>query len=227
MTASDRQQLANIAAARPEPLRLTARVERFGADSTQGALSRWIAVAAPEAEPKVEPTLDPAQVSLNIEGPQHLARSQTVELRAELQGVDLTLHRILWHASPQVQFAAPESLPSGTQILIDRFPEGGLKIWGQIVDRRGATVGELEQITVDELALMRPPIVLSSTGPAAANTASPSGQGGSPAPRGPGDPPAAPAAPPSMPSQSPTPGTSDLANPPHVLRTILSTATTR
>ena len=61
----------------------------------------------------------------------------------------LSGHRILWHASPQVQFAAPESQASGTRILIDRFPEGGLRIWGQIVDRRGATVGELEQITLD------------------------------------------------------------------------------
>lgn len=69
-------------------------------------------------------------------------------LAAELPPA-LAQHRILWHASPQVAFAAPESPPSGTTVVIDRCSGEPLAIWGQIVDAQGATVGELEQVLVE------------------------------------------------------------------------------
>ena len=56
--------------------------------------------------------------------------------------------RIIWHASPNLEFESPESAPTGTRVSFDRCPADGVRIWGQIVDAQGATVGELEQITV-------------------------------------------------------------------------------
>lgn len=65
--------------------------------------------------------------------------------------------RIYWHASPNVRLSQAETSvrssartsTSSTRILFDRCPQDGVKLWAQIINEQGATIGEAEQITVD------------------------------------------------------------------------------
>jgi hypothetical protein len=74
-----------------------------------------------------------------------------VTLPGGLQGA-----RIYWQASPNVEFSQVETAvrasgtaaTSSTRVLFDRCPKEGVKLWAQIIDDQGATIGEAEQITV-------------------------------------------------------------------------------
>ncbi|NQV23554.1 MAG: PDZ domain-containing protein [Rhodopirellula sp.] len=64
--------------------------------------------------------------------------------------------RVYWQASPNVEFSRVETTVQGsasastssTRVLFDRCPDNGVKLWAQLIDEHGATIGEAEQITV-------------------------------------------------------------------------------
>ena len=57
--------------------------------------------------------------------------------------------RALWQSTPNLTFNPPESPDGKATVRIDRAPTGGVKVWAQLTNAAGKTLGEATQITVD------------------------------------------------------------------------------
>ncbi len=56
--------------------------------------------------------------------------------------------KVIWQSEPNLTFDPVESTDGKARLLFDRRPDDGARVWAQILDAQGSTIGEADQVTV-------------------------------------------------------------------------------